>query len=67
MSDNFLYVIVAISVSVAVYFALGMFRSNTEEIDAEMEEVKDLSRQCVKEAQETNRLLKEIKELMEKK
>ena len=71
MSENLIYVLIAVIVGVAIYVVLGKPGSNEpdfeEHFESDMNEALDLSKQCIKEAQETNRLLAEIKELLEKK
>jgi len=67
MMDTLAYICIAVGVGLIFYYVLGRFTSGAKNYESDMNDALDLSRECIKEAQETNRLLKEIKELLEKK
>ena len=67
MSDTLIYAFIALAVGAIIYFALGKFNSSASNYESDMNAALDLSKECIKEAQETNLLLREIKELLEKK
>ena len=67
MSDTLIYLLIAVIVGSVIYIVLGKLGSNEVSYESDVNEALDLSRECIKEAQETNRLLNEIKELLEKK
>ena len=67
MTDTIGYVFIAVGVGLVFYYVMGKFGSSARNYESDMNDALDLSRECIKESQETNRLLKEIKELLEKK
>ena len=67
MSEILIYAFIAIGVALIIYFVLGKSGTGAKSYETDMNTALDLSRECIKEAQETNRLLKEIVKLLEKK
>ena len=74
MSADLTTIWIVVAIGALVFIIIDKFGFRKEEYEAKMDDVEsemklalELSKECLTEAKETNRLLEEIKELLEKK